>query len=54
MKILHVYKAYLPEDFLGVARVIHSIAEETAAYGVESRVFALADHPPEHPGYGAA
>lgn len=34
---------------MGVARVIHSIAEETAKHGVESRVLALASNPPEHP-----
>ncbi len=33
---------------MGVARVIHSIAEETAQHGVESRVLALAADPPEH------
>ncbi len=41
MKILHVYKTYVPEDFTGVPRVIHSIAEGLADYGVESRVLAL-------------
>lgn len=41
MKVLHVYKTYLPDDFTGVPRVIHSIAEGTAAKGIESHVFAL-------------
>lgn len=41
MKVLHVYKTYFPEDFTGVPRVIHAIAEGTASLGVESHVFAL-------------
>ncbi|WP_404401323.1 glycosyltransferase [Pelagibacterium halotolerans] len=41
MKILHVYKTYVPEDFTGVPRVIHAIAEGLADHGVESRVLAL-------------
>lgn len=41
MKILHVYKTYIPEDFTGVPRVIHSIAEGLAEHGVQSDVLAL-------------
>ncbi|KFC64555.1 Glycosyl transferase group 1 [Devosia sp. LC5] len=41
MKILHVYKTYLPEDFTGVPRVIHALAEGAARAGAESSVFAL-------------
>ena len=41
MKVLHVYKTYLPDDFTGVPRVIHAIAEGTAAHGVENHVFTL-------------
>lgn len=41
MKVLHIYKTYYPEDFTGIPRVIHSIAEGTASIGVESHVFAL-------------
>lgn len=41
MKVLHVYKTYLPEDFTGVPRVIHALAEGAARAGAESAVFAL-------------
>lgn len=41
MKVLHIYKTYFPEDFTGIPRVIHAIAEGTASLGVESHVFAL-------------
>lgn len=40
MKVLHVYKTYLPDDFTGVPRVIHSIAQTLSARGVESHVLA--------------
>ncbi len=39
--MLHVYKTYFPDDFTGVPRVIHSIAEGAASKGIESHVFAL-------------
>lgn len=42
MKILHVYKTYLPEDFTGIPRVIHALAEGAARFGADSTVFALA------------
>lgn len=42
MKIVHVYKTYLPEDFTGVPRVIHALAEGMADAGGDSEVFALA------------
>lgn len=45
LKILHVYKTYLPEDFTGVPRVIHSIAESLAGRGFESHVLALTSGP---------
>lgn len=45
MKILHVYKTYLPEDFTGVPRVINSIAESLVSSGVESHVLALTSGP---------
>ena len=48
MKILHVYKVYLPENFTGVPRVIHSICEGAARLGVESSVLALS--PEAHDG----
>lgn len=43
LKVLHVYKTYLPEDFTGVPRVIHSLATGMAAHGVESHVLTLGD-----------
>jgi rhamnosyl/mannosyltransferase len=49
MKILHVYRTYLPENFTGVPRVIHSLAEGHAARGIESHVFTLAENPGPEP-----
>jgi glycosyltransferase involved in cell wall biosynthesis len=45
MKILQVYKTYLPETFAGVARVIWEIANSGPAHGDEHRVLALSSHP---------
>lgn len=47
MNILHVYKTYLPEDFTGIPRVIHALAEGMAGHGVETHVLALAQNPAE-------
>lgn len=41
MRVLHVYKTYLPDDFTGVPRVIHALAEGMAPHGVESHILAL-------------
>lgn len=41
LRILHVYKTYLPEDFTGIPRVIHSISSALASAGVESHVLAI-------------
>lgn len=41
MKILHVYKTYLPDDFTGVPRVIHALAEGMAPFGVETSVLTV-------------
>jgi rhamnosyl/mannosyltransferase len=41
MKVLHLYKTYLPEDFTGVPRVIHALAEGMVEQGVETRVLTL-------------
>ncbi|MFC6486743.1 glycosyltransferase [Nitratireductor sp. GCM10026969] len=49
MKVLHVYKAYLPDDFTGVARVIHTLAEGLAPHGVESHVLSLSREKREGP-----
>lgn len=45
MKVLHVYKTYLPETFTGVPRVIWEIAEGTAELGVETEVLTLSRDP---------
>lgn len=41
MKVLHVFKTYLPDSFGGIERTIWAISEGTAALGVESHVFSL-------------
>jgi glycosyltransferase involved in cell wall biosynthesis len=41
MRILHVFKTYLPEGFAGVERVIWEIAEGAAGEGIDSTVFTL-------------
>ncbi|SFV26680.1 rhamnosyl/mannosyltransferase [Devosia crocina] len=41
MRVLHVYKTYPPDDFTGVPRVIHALAETMAPMGVTSTVMAL-------------
>ena len=45
MRVLHVFKTYLPDSFTGVERVIWEIAEGTVAHGVESGVFSLSPFP---------
>lgn len=47
MNILHVYKTYLPEDFTGIPRVIHALAEGMAGHGMDTQVLALAQNPAE-------
>lgn len=41
MKILHVFKTYLPETYGGIESIINSIAVSTAALGVETTVLSL-------------
>ncbi|WIJ24011.1 glycosyltransferase [Devosia sp. RR2S18] len=48
MRILHVFKTYLPESFAGVERVIWQIAEGCADLGIESEVLSLSRHPAEN------
>lgn len=45
MKVLHVYKVYLPDSFTGIEHVIWEIAEGTAAAGVKTTVFSLSQSP---------
>lgn len=49
MKILHVFKTYLPEGFGGVERVIWEIAEGAARQGFENDVFTLSKTPSPAP-----
>ncbi|TWG55037.1 glycosyltransferase [Aminobacter sp. J44] len=41
LKVLHVYKTYLPEDNTGIPTVIHSLTEGLADRGVENHVMAV-------------
>lgn len=41
MRVLHLFKTYLPDTFTGVERVIWEIAEGTVKYGVTSAVMSL-------------
>lgn len=41
MKVLHVYKTYLPQSFGGVEQVIYEIISSTKKLGVQSQVLAL-------------
>jgi rhamnosyl/mannosyltransferase len=41
MKILHVFKTYLPDSFTGIERVIWEIAETTRGFGVETEVLSV-------------
>ncbi|WP_173935026.1 glycosyltransferase [Chelativorans sp. Marseille-P2723] len=49
MRILHLFKTYLPESFTGIERVIWEIAEGLAPLGVETDVLALAGEPSREP-----
>lgn len=49
MRVLQVFKTYLPESFTGVERVIWEIAEGTTPLGVENHVFALGSQTTEQP-----
>ena len=45
MKVLHVYKTYLPDSFTGIERVIWEIAEGTVSHGIETTVYSLSGNP---------
>jgi glycosyltransferase involved in cell wall biosynthesis len=49
MRVLHVFKTYLPDSFTGIERVIHEIAEATAPLGVETEVLSLSRNPRSQP-----
>ncbi len=45
MRILHVYKSYLPDTHGGLEEVIRQISRNTQAFDIESRIFALSPQP---------
>ncbi|NEV75675.1 glycosyltransferase [Rhodopseudomonas sp. BR0C11] len=49
MRVLHVYKTYLPDNCTGVPRVIYEIAEQLQGGGVETQVLCLSDTPSDTP-----
>lgn len=49
MRVLHLFKVYLPDSFTGVERVIWQIAESTAPLGIATDVLALSPHPAPAP-----
>ena len=46
MKVLHVFKTFLPDTFGGIEQVIYSLASHTQSLGVENRVLTLTPHAP--------
>ena len=49
MRVLHVFKTYLPDGFAGVERVIWEIAEGSVARGIDVDVFSLSARPADGP-----
>jgi rhamnosyl/mannosyltransferase len=49
VRILHVYKTYLPENFSGVPQVIQTISDGLAQHNVESHVLTLSRNPAPQP-----
>ncbi|MDH0896237.1 MULTISPECIES: glycosyltransferase family 4 protein [unclassified Pseudomonas] len=47
MRILHVFKTYLPESIGGIEQVIYQLCQSTEVHGVESEVLTLSPDP--HP-----
>lgn len=45
MRVLQVFKIYLPDGFTGVEHVIYEIAEGTRTLGIEHSVFSLSRNP---------
>ncbi len=45
LKVLTLFKTYLPDSFTGIERVVWQIAESTYPLGVETHVFTLSAHP---------
>lgn len=49
MRVLQVFKTYLPDSFTGIERVVWEIAEGTTPLGVENHVFALSSRTTDKP-----
>lgn len=45
MRVLHVFKTYIPDSFAGIERVIWHIAEGCAELGIDSEVLSLSPSP---------
>ena len=45
MRVLHVFKTYIPDSFTGIERVIWQIAEGCADLGITSEVLSLSQQP---------
>jgi len=45
VRVLHVFKTYLPDSFTGIERVIWELAEGSAARGISVEVLSLSDDP---------
>lgn len=46
MKVLHVFKTFLPDSYGGIQQVIHNLASHTQPFGVENRVLTLTHQEP--------
>ena len=49
MRVVHVFKTYLPESFCGIERVIWTIAQATRGLGAEHSVLTLSRNPSPTP-----
>lgn len=49
MRILHVYKTYMPENSTGVPKVIYEISEPLSSLGVRSDVLVTGDRETQEP-----
>ena len=49
VRVLHVFKTYLPDSFFGIERVIWHIAQNTKHLGVQSRILTLSQNPSPGP-----
>lgn len=45
MRVLHVFKTYIPDSFAGIERVIWQVAEGCAELGIDSEVLSLSRNP---------